>query len=551
MAGALARLQADNKVLRRRAGDLALQIGTMGAAHDALAFEHGKLELRHGRLEFLYMLQSVALERSMLETADWKAKVEAMERANSKDSHNSNIPSSKDKKKIPRTRSLRNRTGRPSGREVGHEGARLELVPNPDETIIHHEMPPSCDRCGADIRAAEEVETGDRRQVFGVEIKRFVTEHRNVGKTCPKCGKFHRSAFPEDVTNDTQYSTMLKAIAVYINQFDLTPYRRTSDVLDDLIGYRPSDGSIVDWTIKFSKKAEPAYKDIRDAVKQAPWVGFDESTVRVNKKDFWLHVAATPDYTWFGVHPKRGREAIDSFGILPGYKGVAVHDDMKAYWQYPCEHALCGAHELRKLTYLYETYKQPWMAALMETRRAADAAKNEAVKTGVPLSAQAIKAFRDAAQNQVMEGQRENPETLPPPGKKRRGRVKQTEPYNFLIRFTTHDDAEWKFLTNPAVPFTNNIAEQPFRMVKTAQRIAGCFRTFEGAERSCVIRSVLGTLQKQNPDANLHQIMCQMLDAKEPPSLDALIQMCRAAEPASGTEHRHARDPPAARPDAR
>jgi len=53
------------------------------------------------------------------------------------------------------------------------------------------------------------------------------------------------------------------------------------------------------------------------------------------------------------------------------------------------------------------------------------------------------------------------------------------------------------FISNPAVPFTNNVGEHAVRMPKVKQNISGCFQTVAGAEHFCVIRSCLDTLRKQ------------------------------------------------------
>jgi transposase len=54
-----------------------------------------------------------------------------------------------------------------------------------------------------------------------------------------------------------------------------------------------------------------------------------------------------------------------------------------------------------------------------------------------------------------------------------------------------------RFLTDPTVPFTNNLAEQDARMMKLRQKISGGFRSTDGADDFAVIRSVISTARKQ------------------------------------------------------
>ncbi len=73
-----------------------------------------------------------------------------------RDSHNSGLPPSLDlpsvkaANAVKRTRSLRRRTGKPIGGQVGHRGTTLRQVEMPDRVEVHE--PRSCRRCRSSLR---------------------------------------------------------------------------------------------------------------------------------------------------------------------------------------------------------------------------------------------------------------------------------------------------------------------------------------------------------------------------------------------------------------
>jgi transposase len=91
----------------------------------------------------------------------------------------------------------------------------------------------------------------------------------------------------------------------------------------------------------------------------APVLCADESGLRVDGKLHWMHVAATAELTWYGMHAKRGFDAIVAHGILPTRLGVLVHDCWGPYWKLDDgPHALCNAHLPRELVYAQEVTGQ-------------------------------------------------------------------------------------------------------------------------------------------------------------------------------------------------
>jgi len=80
---------------------------------------------------------------------------------------------------------------------------------------------------------------------------------------------------------------------------------------------------------------------------------------------------------------------------------------------------------------------------------------------------------------------------------KRRGRKPRRVGHNLLLRLHGRKQDVLRFLSDPAVPFTNTVAERDIRMMKTRQKISGGFRSETGAAEFGVIRSVLSTARKQ------------------------------------------------------
>ncbi|OGT20176.1 MAG: hypothetical protein A2342_09830 [Gallionellales bacterium RIFOXYB12_FULL_54_9] len=113
---------------------------------------------------------------------------------------------------------------------------------------------------------------------------------------------------------------------------------------------------------------------------------------------------------------------------------------------------------------------------------------------GAPLQPERITQILLRYEEILVEGESGNP-LVSATG--RRGRAKQSKATNLLLRLRLYADDVWRFMTDQDVPFTNNIAEQAVRMPKVKQKISGGFRTQNGAEAFCVIRSYLASLHKQ------------------------------------------------------
>ena len=444
------------------------------------------------------------LEKTVAEQA---AVIQSLHDQSAKDSRNSSKPPSSDGLKKPRTRSLRKKSGRRSGGQKGHKGHTLKMVEGPDHIEVHQIS--TCPNCATDLRPVEPCRR-ERRQVFDVPPVRVeVTEHQAEVKVCPKCRKQVKGEFPPDVTQPVQYGPRLKAQACYLNSYQLIPLARTCELLGDFYGHRPAEAFVLEADTALLDHVEVSLDTIKQQLIAADVVHFDESGLRVEGQLNWLHVASTEQLTYYSVQRRRGQEGMQDIGILPEFKGRAVHDHWKSYFTFGnCQHALCNAHHLRELQFIVEQYEQPWAQEmtqlLLEIKAKVEATPPE--QMSLPL--EHLSRFGQRYDELVAQGLGANPPPTEPPPKKR-GRKKQSPPKNLLDRLQQYKSQILAFMHEFSVPFDNNLAERDVRMVKVKQKISGAFRTHAGAETFCAIRSYISTARKgdQNVIEAIHDAL--------------------------------------------
>ncbi|MBU4261749.1 MAG: IS66 family transposase [Proteobacteria bacterium] len=412
-------------------------------------------------------------------------------------SRNSSKPPSQDGYVKPKPKSLRGKTGKKSGGQPSHLGATLKPVEKPDRIKVHPLSICPCG-CGGDL-SEQAVLRYESRQVFDLPPQKLmVTEHRVEVKLCPRSGELVHSPWPAGVTAPVQYGPGFLAWLTYQNTQQFIPLARIGQMSSDLFGHHVSDDTIHAAMKTTGQQLVPFSLAVTKLLPQEPVVNADESGLRVAASLNWLHVLSTPTLTWYGVHQKRGREALNSFAILPQFMGRLVHDCWKTYLDLPCLHALCVAHLLRELIFIHEECDQAWARTLADLLLDMNRKREEQKLSASCFLPECLEQWHRQYQGVLQQGRAVNPPILPLPNvPKKRGRKKQTKAQNLLDRLENHEEWVLAFLHDFQIPFTNNLAEQDIRMIKVKQKVSGSFRTFEGAELFATIRSYISTVRKQ------------------------------------------------------
>jgi transposase len=399
-------------------------------------------------------------------------------------SSNSSIPPSQDPQRQRGAKSKGNGRKRKPGGQKGHPGTTLQPVDNPDQieniAVDRRTIPP-----GQYKNAGYEV-----RQVIDIIITKFVIEYRAEILQDADGDQFV-AQFPAGVTRPVQYGQGVKVQAVYTSQQQLIPYDRTRDYFWDQCGIPISPGSI----FRFNEEAyillEPFESFLIGQLVQQLLLHADETGIHINKTLYWLHCLCNEKWTLFFPHAKRGGDAIKAMGVLEQFRGRLGHDHWKTYFQFDCIHFLCNAHHLRELDRAWIQDGQSWalkmQLLLLEIHDAT-------TKAGGCLNESAAKSFRSRYRNILTRGNRECPPTVPYNTSAQR--VAQSKARNLLDRLRDFETETLRFMTDPLVPFTNNQCENDLRMTKVQQKISGCFRSFEGAQIFCRVRSYISTCRK-------------------------------------------------------
>ena len=479
-------VEADRVRLTRRRKQL---LREMGLAEDLESSELAE-KLHEQTLANDSLNRSIASKDE--EIAKLKAKIAELEsgaKPIAKTSTNSSVPPSKNPIGVPHTQSQRKPSGRKTGGQKGHQGStRLQ-----SENVTGSERwyPAAvCPECGKPLDM-ESATIAATRQVVDIPlpIMATVVNHLQMQVKCT-CGHCCKGQFPENVNAPVSYGPNIMAMTSYLSTYQNIPFKRLTHLFETIFGLHISEGSVSNMLNAMRKLSKTPYEMIRRKVATGQVAGADETGVNVNGKNNWLWAFQNAVATYLAFDGSRGHGVVNK-NFSPEEKGgtVWVTDRWPAYFMGDVgieDHQICIAHLLRNLTYTMQAFPDDaWSLDMLDLLKDSVRHRHEG----------------DIGQDVRTKMEERLDELLARPPVYTREDGKETELDKLKKSIDKHRGHVFTFLTNPAVPPTNNDSEKALRPAKTKPKVSGCFRTETGAENYATVASVIQTAVKngQNP----------------------------------------------------
>jgi transposase len=428
-----------------------------------------ELKKRFENLENKYHEQTAHIKRLMEVNEDLNRRLAIYE--------NAHTPPSKQITKRP-----------PSGGEKGtpgqKEGHAGTTRPTPEPTEHKEATMENCPHCSASL--------GESKGVIHKIITDIpdpqpvkVTDYVLHVYDCPKCHEEIVAGHP-DLPAEGDFGKNILAQTTLMKYEDRLPHRKIQEALNRQFGLMISPGAIFDFTRRTSDSLIGVYNMILDRIRDADVVHIDETSLKVDGKNYWIWVFTTDNETFYAVRKSRGTKVLEEI-LTRRFRGIVVCDGWKAYPSFIKELQRCWAHLLRESSYL-----------------------SDRVKEAVPLNESLLALFHRL--KTFMEEDHTFTERKRAWYQARyalRMILGRRYWYNttkkFVAKIRNGLDYWFTFLLHPGVEPTNNRAERAIREPVVQRKIFGTLRNEKGTRIFEVLSSVLATWKQEGKP--LHQTL--------------------------------------------
>jgi transposase len=397
----------------------------------------------------------------------------------STNSRNSSQPPSRDQKSNPPEKKRRKH-----GPPFGHQKLTRPLVENPDRVI---QVPVTeCEQCLADLTKVAP-EDFARRQITELPtVKPLVLETRQHQVTCPHCLTLNRGRLPAGLETERCFGPNLEATVIFYKQTQHLSYERIVETLRELHAVSLSEGAVAAILQRAGEQAQPVAENIKAQVITGQVIRSDETSARVKGSNWWQWVFLSEHGVYHTIVPTRSAAEITA---VMGTQTVSawVSDCFSAQLKAPAAvFQLCLAHQLRDLQRVLDVHPtEPWAATLQQLFRRAIHLRNRFLVGEMTLT---------GFLRRVTQTENELEKSLAT-------KVKTEAAQKLQNRFILHRDKLLTFLSNPAIPPTNNESEQALRCSVIHRKVSNGFRSEWGAQAYAALQTILATAKQKGAQA--------------------------------------------------
>jgi transposase len=409
------------------------------------------------------------LQAALARIAELEARLALLEKP-PKTPDNSSLPPSKGQKRDqPSDGNKPPRNSRP--------GFGRTLEPNPDRIVDR--LLDACPHCAAVWPAGPQTPQQVYDRIELPPIKPDVTRVRLFGGRCACCGERAIATAPAGLEPGSPFGKSIEAIAVYLHYAQAIGIERLRLVFGELFGLSISEGGLCNILARAQAPLAAAASAIAALVTTADVVASDETSVRVMKKTCWEWVFVTAACVLHIIRPSRGAGVVRAlFGqVRPR---VWISDSLGSQRGHADIWQVCLAHLLRDAQYAIDCGDDGFSAAFKRLLLRAIAIGRRRDRLLDTTLAQ-YRADLDRRLDRVL--------ALP-----RRGQAAE----KLRRRIARDREHLFVFITDRAVPATNNISERALRPSVIFRKVTNGFRSEWSAQTYAAFRSVVSTAKTNN-----------------------------------------------------
>lgn len=396
----------------------------------------------------------------------------------SKNSSTSSKPPSSDIVKPPKAKS--NDTGR-SGGQKGHPGFFRKLFPMERVDEIKEYRLSQCPECKAPLCKEHETEPWIHQVAELPEKLTHVTEHHRWGYLCPGCHQQLYAPLPGGIEGEI-FGPRLQSLAVYMKAALHGSYTTLEEFMQEVFEIPVSRSGLANQIKTVSPALEAPYQELEKRLAHEPSLHIDETGHKDNGNRYWIWAFCTRLFGFFTVEASRGSQVLKKV-LGETFKGTLITDFFSAYVKYASAlQQFCLAHLIRDikfLTTLPDTANQQFGIRLLREFKRLFYFWHLRQTMPKEKYAQVISVIQRNLLALVSEKQ------LP------------RKSQNIANRLDKHWSSYLRFLLDPSIAPTNNLAEQTIRTVVIDRKITQGTRSEWGRRWSERIWTVLATCRKQ------------------------------------------------------